>query len=151
MPWVVRFQAGHEPVELLPGQLFYFQLISGPAKPALNFHTFIQQHKSVRFPEQSFDPVTTFSTEKIQGTSPWIHMELILYNSTQPVNGFPHIRSACYDIDFIGGCDIPNIPAPSQFEAFEPEAEDLFHLVLLDESCLQTASLTLLQKSYSFP
>ncbi len=34
-------------------------------------------------------------------------MELILYNSTQPVNGFPHIRSACYDIDFIGGCDIP--------------------------------------------
>ena len=22
-------------------------------------------------------------------------MELILYNSTQPVNGFPHIRSAC--------------------------------------------------------
>ena len=37
----------------------------------------------------------------------WIHMELILYNSTQPVNGFPHIRSACYDIDFIGGCDIP--------------------------------------------
>ena len=45
----------------------------------------------------------------------------------------------------------PNIPAPSQFEAFEPEAEDLFHLVLLDESCLQTASLTLLQKSHSFP
>ena len=43
----------------------------------------------------------------IQGASPWIHMELILYNSTQPVNGFPHIRSACYDIDFIGGCDIP--------------------------------------------
>ena len=101
------FKPGHEPVELLPGQLFYFQLISGPAKPALNFHTFIQQHKSVRFPEQSFDPVTTFSTEKIQGTSLWIHMELILYNSAQPVNGFPHIRSACYDIDFIGGCDIP--------------------------------------------
>ena len=54
-----------------------------------------------------FDPVTTFSTEKIKGASPWLHMELILYNSTQPVNGFPHIRSACYDIDFIGGCDIP--------------------------------------------
>ena len=101
------FKPGHEPVELLPGQLFYFQLISGPAESALDFHTFIQQHKSVRFPEQSFDPVTTFSTEKIQGTSSWIHMELILYNSTQPVNGFPHIRSACYDIDFIGGCDIP--------------------------------------------
>ena len=92
---------------LLPGQLLYFQLISGQAESALDFHTFIQQHKSVRFPEQSFDPVTTFSTEKIQGASPWIHMELILYNSTQPVNGFPHIRSACYDIDFIGGCDIP--------------------------------------------
>ncbi len=28
------FKPGHEPVELLPGQLFYFQLISGPAKPA---------------------------------------------------------------------------------------------------------------------
>lgn len=105
--WLFDFKPGHEPVELLPGQLFYFQLISGPAESALDLHTFIQQHKSVRFPEQSFDPVTTFSTEKIQGTSPWIHMELILYNSTQPVNGFPHIRSACYDIDFIGGCDIP--------------------------------------------
>ena len=105
--WLFDFKTGHEPVELLPGQLLYFQLISGPAESALDFHTFIQQHKSVRFPEQSFDPVTTFSTEKIQGTSPWIHMELILYNSTQPVNGFPHIRSACYDIDFIGGCDIP--------------------------------------------
>ena len=83
--WLFDFKPGHEPVELLPGQLFYFQLISGPAESALDFHTFIQQHKSVRFPEQSFDPVTTFSTEKIQGTSPWIHMELILYNSTQPV------------------------------------------------------------------
>jgi len=105
--WLFDFKTGHEPVELLPGQLLYFQLISGQAESALDFHTFIQQHKSVRFPEQSFDPVTTFSTEEIQGASPWIHMELILYNSTQPVNGFPHIRSACYDIDFIGGCDIP--------------------------------------------
>ena len=129
----------------------YFQLISGPAEPALDFHTFIQQHKSVRFPEQSFDPVTTFY-RKIQGASPWIHMELILYNSTQPVNGFPHIRSACYDIDFIGGCDIPpNIPTPSQCGALEPEAEDLFHLVLLDENFLQTASLALLRKGYFFP
>ena len=76
--WLFDFNPGHEPVELLPCQLFYFQLISGPAESALDFHTFIQQHKSVRFPEQSFDPVTTFSTEKIQGTSPWIHMELIL-------------------------------------------------------------------------
>lgn len=105
--WLFDFKTGHEPVELLPGQLLYFQLISGPAESALDFHTFIQQHKSVRFPEQSFDSVTTFSTGKIQGASPWLHMELILYNSTQPINGFPHIRSACYDIDFIGGCDIP--------------------------------------------
>ena len=78
-------------------------------------------------------------------------MELILYNSTQPVNGFPHIRSACYDIDFIGGCDIPNIPTSSQCEAFEPENEDLSHLVLLDESFLQTASLALLREGYFFP
>ena len=105
--WLFDFKPGHEPVELLPGQLFYFQLISGPAESALDLHAFIQQHKSVRFPEQSFDPVTTFSTEKIKGASPWLHMELILYNSAQPVNRFPHIRSACYDIDFIGGCDIP--------------------------------------------
>ena len=97
--WLFNFKTGHEPVELLPGQLLYFQLISGPAESALDFHTFIQQHKSVRLPEQSFDPVTTFSTEEIQGASPWIHMELILYNSTQPVNRFPHIRSACYDQD----------------------------------------------------
>ena len=34
--------------ELLQGQLLYFQLISGPAEPALDFHAFIQQHKSVR-------------------------------------------------------------------------------------------------------
>lgn len=44
------FKPGHEPVELLPGQLFYFQLISGPAKPALNFHTFIQQRQIRQIP-----------------------------------------------------------------------------------------------------
>ena len=65
--WLFDFKTGHEPVELLPGQLLYFQLISGPAESALDFHTFIQQHKSVRLPEQSFDPVTTFSTEEIPG------------------------------------------------------------------------------------
>ena len=36
------FKTGHEPVELLPGQLLYFQLISGPAESALDFHAFIQ-------------------------------------------------------------------------------------------------------------
>lgn len=34
---------------------------------------------------------------------------------------------------------------------FGPEAEDLFHLVLLDENFLQTASLALLRKGYFFP
>ena len=84
---LVDLKTGHEPVELLPGQLFYFQLVSGPAEPALDFHTFIQQYKSIGFPEQGFDPVTAFSAEKIQGTPPWVHMELILYNSAQSVNG----------------------------------------------------------------
>ena len=41
--WLFDFKTGHEPVELLPGQLLYFQLISGPAEPALDFHTFIQK------------------------------------------------------------------------------------------------------------
>ena len=39
--WLFDFKPGHEPVELLPGQLFYFQLISGPAESALDLHTFI--------------------------------------------------------------------------------------------------------------
>ena len=104
--WLFDLKTGHEPVELLPGQLFYFQLVSGTAEPALDFHTFIQQYKSIGFPEQGFDPVTAFPTEKIQGTPPWIHMELILYDSTQSVNGFAHICSSGYDIDLIGGCDI---------------------------------------------
>ena len=39
--WLFDFKTGHEPVELLPGQLLYFQLISGPAEPALDFHAFI--------------------------------------------------------------------------------------------------------------
>ena len=41
--WLFDFKTGHEPVELLPGQLLYFQLISGPAESALDFHTFIQK------------------------------------------------------------------------------------------------------------
>ena len=41
-------KTGHEPVELLPGQLFYFQLVSGPAEPALDFHTF-KDHSGVRY------------------------------------------------------------------------------------------------------
>ena len=91
--WLFDFKTGHEPVELLPGQLLYFQLISGPAEPALDFHAFIQQHKSVRLPEQSFDPVTTFSTEKIRGRSAfgsiWSCSPQIGH---QPVNGSPHMR-----------------------------------------------------------
>ena len=44
--WLFDFKTGHEPVELLPGQLLYFQLISGPAESALDFHTFIQKQLS---------------------------------------------------------------------------------------------------------
>ena len=33
--WLFDFKTGHEPVELLPGQLLYFQLISGPAESSL--------------------------------------------------------------------------------------------------------------------
>ena len=39
--WLFDFKTGHEPVALLPGQLLYFQLISGPAESSLDFHTFI--------------------------------------------------------------------------------------------------------------
>ena len=34
---------------------------------------------------------------------------------------------------------------------YEDNGQNFYDLVLLDESCLQTASLTLLRKSYSFP
>ena len=104
--WLFDFKTGHEPVNpaksvaLLPTDFWASGIC--PGLPYVYTATQIRQ-----IPRAKLILSQRFPTEKIQGASPWIHMELILYNSTQPVNRFPHIRSACYDIDFIGGCDIP--------------------------------------------
>ncbi len=63
------------------------------------------------FPILVNDKIRMFAEEPLspdsRDTEPGLFMKLLLYNGTQSVNGFAHIRSACYDIDFIGGCDIP--------------------------------------------
>ena len=72
--------------ELLPGQLPYFHAVTGPAEPPLDFDPLIEKNKTVGFPKQCLYAVTSFSAEEIQSPFPGIHMELIFYDSTQPIN-----------------------------------------------------------------
>ena len=47
----------------------------------------IDQNEAIRFPEQSFDPVPSSSTEKEESTGRRIHLKLFFDNGAESVNG----------------------------------------------------------------
>ena len=79
-------QTGHEPGRIA---LSCFLDFSG----SLELYVF-----GIRFPQSKALILTRFPQKRDKGRFMAPCLELILYNSTQPVNGF-HI--ICYDIDFI--------------------------------------------------
>ena len=70
------------------------------------FDTLVQKNKTIRFPQQSFYPITSFPTKKVQRAAPWIHVKLLFHNGTQSVDQLSHIRVTGQDIEFVSGCDI---------------------------------------------
>ena len=66
----------------------------------------IDQNESVRFPKQSFDPVPSSSTEKEESTGRWIHLKLVFYDGTEPIDGFPHIGVAAHNVDLLKFGDV---------------------------------------------
>lgn len=57
--------------------------------------------EAVRGPEQSFDPVPSSSVEKEESTGQWIHLKLVFYDGTEPIDGFAHIGVAAHNVDLL--------------------------------------------------
>ena len=71
--WLFDFKTGHEPVELLPGQLSYFEPVPWPSESSMGFHPLIEHDETVIFPEDGLYPVAASATEKEQCALAGIH------------------------------------------------------------------------------
>ena len=79
-------QTFHEPSKLLCVDLLNITCVTRPLESPI-LKSFVQKKKSIAFPKQSFNPISSPSAEQEQ--SPflvWIKMKLILYNRCQTVN-----------------------------------------------------------------
>ena len=79
--WLVDINSGHQPVELPPGKIPDFRLLPWPLIAAPDRQPFIDQDKTIRFTEQSFDPVPSSSTEQEERTGCRIHFKLVFDRS----------------------------------------------------------------------
>ena len=104
---LVDIDPRHQPVKLPPGKIPDLRLFSGPLISAADRQALIDQNEAVRFTEQGFDPVPSSSTEEEESTGRRIHLELVLDNSAESVNGFPHISVAADNVDLLKSGDIP--------------------------------------------
>lgn len=104
--WLLDLQPGHEPVELLPGELSYLILVPWPPEPAIDREPFIQKDDAVFFIQDRLDSVMAPSAEEEQGIIFFAHKELIFDNGTESVDLFAHIGTAAHDIDRINLADI---------------------------------------------
>jgi len=102
-----NFKPGHQPVKLLPYEGSDFLWITWPAKTALCLHPFVKEQKTIAFPQKCFDPVASFPAEQVKGAASGIHMEFVLYDSAEPIDGTPHIRIAADNVNLVGGGDVP--------------------------------------------
>ena len=82
--WLVDLQSFHEPAILLRRQLPRFRLAAWPLKTAA-FQTLIQQQKSVSFPVQRLDAVSSSAAEQKDRIGERIQPELLLYDVGKPV------------------------------------------------------------------
>ena len=66
--WLLNINAGHEPVELLPGQIPCLALVPRPAvSPVLHIQALVQENVSVTFPDLSLDAVTAPPAKQEKG------------------------------------------------------------------------------------
>ena len=103
--WLVDLQAFHEPAILLRRQLSRFRLAARPLKTAA-FQTLIQQQKSVSFPVQCLDAVSSSAAEEKQRIGERIQPELLLYDVGKPIYPAAQIRVSAGNIDLIGSGEI---------------------------------------------
>ena len=83
---LLNLDPGHQPVELLPGELSYFHTVTGPMEPPLDLDSLIEKSKTVGFSKQCLYTDISFFTKEIQSPFPGIHMEQLFDDGTQPIN-----------------------------------------------------------------
>ena len=64
--WLFNINPGHEPVKLLPGKSPCFLTVPWPTIPPLGIQPFVNQDKSVTFPQKGLEPVALPATEQEQ-------------------------------------------------------------------------------------
>ena len=105
--WLLDFKTRHQPVELLPGDWFYFGTVTWPlVLPMDHIKPFIQEDVTIRFTQKHFYPVASFATEKIDGMTVRFCLHLIQYNGTQTIDRLSHIGVSGHNIYVICKGDI---------------------------------------------
>lgn len=102
---LLNVQPLHEPGELLPGQRLYLLGIPWPLVTAI-VQSLVQQHKPVRFSQQSLQPVTPFATKQKQTAGIGVYPKVLLHEWHQTVQALTHIGIAADNVDLLGLTDI---------------------------------------------
>ena len=95
--WLIHTQPFHEPAVLLGSKRSGFIFRPGPLEAA-GFQPLVEQHKSVAFPVQRFDPIPPPTAEQEQGVGERIQMELLLNQRRQTVNAAPQVGVAAGNV-----------------------------------------------------
>lgn len=95
----------HQPPELLPRDRPAFRVITGPLEPSV-LKAFVQEDKSVAFPEKCLQTVALPSAEQEQRRLERIEHELLLDYCCKAVYGLAHIGISCRDIYILRDSDV---------------------------------------------
>ena len=90
----------HQPAEFLPGQRPDFRSVAGPLEPSV-IQTLLQEHESIPVEVECFHRIFFASTEQKDCIGERVHPEVIPDDCHESVKGFPHIRPARNQIDFL--------------------------------------------------
>ncbi len=93
-------QTFHQPAKFLPGYQFRFIGITWPFVFSA-FQAFVKQYKTVLFPEQSFDAVTSFPAEQKQTPGEYIKSKILLHDSRKSVYCLTHISVSAHNVDML--------------------------------------------------
>lgn len=88
--WLFQFKPLKQPFDLLLCQLFCLCFVPRPPETAV-VKPFVKKKKTVAFPEESFQSVTSSSAEQEQSLTVWIQLQLPLYDFPKSVDSSAQI------------------------------------------------------------
>ena len=95
----------HEPAELLRRDALRFGRVSRPLEaPALQ--PLVEEQEAVPFPQEPLDAVGAPAAEEEERGGERAHLELLLDDGGEAVDGLPHVGAPAGEVDFADGGDV---------------------------------------------